>query len=329
MVTRFRVGTNHSIWRLILHVSSVSPLPKSYTDAFNDPNWQNAMCDEYNALINNNTWTLVPRPADTNIVCCMWLFRHKYLVDGTLSRYKARFVANGSTHIAGIDVDETFSPVVTPGTIQTVLSLATFRHWRFIRWMSRMSSYMGTDTTYLLMYVDDIVLAASFETLFQQIISSLHQEFSMTDLSSLNYFLGISVTRDSSGMFLSERKYAFEILERDHMLNCNHSRTHVDTDSKLKNDGDPVSDPTLYLSLTGSLRMFKFPLLVVLTIKAVLLAATPPKFDRNHEEKSVEWGGSVVKGLATITLKGIRSQVRFLPSTVSSQPPKKGRLYLV
>ncbi|GKC42101.1 ribonuclease H-like domain-containing protein [Tanacetum coccineum] len=129
MVTRFRVGTNRPTERLNLHVSSVSPLPKSYRDAFNDPNWQNAMRDEYTALIKNKTWTLVPRPPDTNIVRCMWLFRHKYLADGTLSRYKARLVANGSTQLEGVDVDETFSPVVKPGTIRTVLSLAASRHW--------------------------------------------------------------------------------------------------------------------------------------------------------------------------------------------------------
>ncbi|GKF87715.1 ribonuclease H-like domain-containing protein, partial [Tanacetum coccineum] len=73
--------------------------------------------------------TLVPRPLDTNIVRCMWLFRHKYLADGTLSRYKARLVANGSTQLEGVDVDETFSLVVKPGTIRTVLSLDASRHW--------------------------------------------------------------------------------------------------------------------------------------------------------------------------------------------------------
>ncbi|GJZ14364.1 ribonuclease H-like domain-containing protein [Tanacetum coccineum] len=97
MVTRCRVGSNHPPERLNLHVSSISPLPKSYTDAINDLNWLNSMCDEYNSLIKNNTWTLVPRPIDINIVRCMWLFRHKYLADGTISRYKACFVANGST----------------------------------------------------------------------------------------------------------------------------------------------------------------------------------------------------------------------------------------
>ncbi|GJS59190.1 ribonuclease H-like domain-containing protein [Tanacetum coccineum] len=243
-VTRFRFGTNRPIERLNLHVSSISPLPKSYRDAFNDPNWQNAMRDEYTALIKNKTWTLVPKPPDINIVRCMWLFRHKYMADGTLSRYKARLVANGSTQLEGVDVAETFSPVVKPGTIRTVLSLAASRHWP-IHQLNVKNAFLhgdlsktGTDTAYLLLYVDDIVLTASSESLLQQIIRSLHQEFAMTDLGPLNYFLGISVTRDSSGLFLSQKKYALEILGRAHMANCNPCRTPIDTESKLGSDGD-------------------------------------------------------------------------------------------
>ncbi|GJU26008.1 ribonuclease H-like domain-containing protein [Tanacetum coccineum] len=259
----------------------------------------------------------VPRPPDANIVRSMWLFRHKYNADGTLSRYKARLVANGSTQLAGIDVDETFSPVVKPATIRTVLSLAISRHWpvhqldvknAFLHrslsetvymhqppgfrdpqhldhvcllqrslyglkqapraWFQRFSAYaarvgfhhsrcdsslfiyrQGADTAYLLLYVDDIVLTASSSDLLQQIITSLHAEFSMTDLGSLNYFLGISVTRNASGMFLSQQKYATEVLDRAGMLNCKPCRTPVDTDSKLSADGAPISDSTLYRSL--------------------------------------------------------------------------------
>ncbi|GJT97468.1 ribonuclease H-like domain-containing protein [Tanacetum coccineum] len=242
MVTRFRVGTNRPTEYLNLHVYSVSPLPKSYLDAFNDPNWQNAIRNEYTALIKNKTWTLVHRPSDTNIV--RW-----------------------------VDVDETFSSVVKPGTIQTVLSLVASRHWlihqldvknAFLHSDLSETVYMhqppgqGADTAYLLLYVDDIVLTSSSERLLQQIISSLHQEFAMTDLGSLNYFLGISVTRDSSGLFLSQKKYALEILYRAHMNNCNPSRTPIDTESKLGNDGDSVSDPTFYQSLAGSLQYLTF-----------------------------------------------------------------------
>ncbi|GJX30894.1 ribonuclease H-like domain-containing protein [Tanacetum coccineum] len=129
MVSRFYVGTNSPTQRLNFHVSSISHLPKSYNDSFNYSNWQNVMSDEYNTLIKNNTWTLVHQPTGTNIVRYMWLFRNKYCANGTLIRYKDRIVANGSTQLEGIDVDDTFSLVVKPGTIRTVLSLATSRHW--------------------------------------------------------------------------------------------------------------------------------------------------------------------------------------------------------
>ncbi|GJX23235.1 ribonuclease H-like domain-containing protein [Tanacetum coccineum] len=119
-------------------------------------------------------------------------------------------------------------------------------------------SARGADTAYLLLYVDDIVLTASSSDLLQQIITSLHAEFSMTDLGSLNYFLGISVTRNASGMFLSQQKYATEVLDRAGMLNCKPCRTPVDTDSKLSADGAPISDSTLYRSLAGALQYLTF-----------------------------------------------------------------------
>ncbi|GKA26175.1 ribonuclease H-like domain-containing protein [Tanacetum coccineum] len=159
--------------------------------------------------------------------------------------------------------NDTFSPVVKPGTIRIILSLATSRHWpihqldvknAFLHGDLSETVYMHqplgfrdfahpdyvfllqrqeTYTAYLLLYVDDIVLTASSETLLLQIIRSLHHDFSMTDLGSLNYFLA-------------------------HMVNCNPSRTPVDTESKLGDDGDLVSDQTLYRSLAGSLQYLTF-----------------------------------------------------------------------
>nr|GFB86241.1 putative reverse transcriptase, RNA-dependent DNA polymerase [Tanacetum cinerariifolium] len=69
---------------------------------------------------------------------------------------------------------------------------------------------------------------------------------------------GTLVTCDSSGKFLSHRKYAMEILERAHMVDCNPSQTPVDTESKLGDGGTPVIDPTLYRSLAGSLQYLTF-----------------------------------------------------------------------
>ncbi|GJW59700.1 ribonuclease H-like domain-containing protein [Tanacetum coccineum] len=89
--------------------------------ALSDPNWRDAMYDEYNALIKNSTSVLVPKPPNVNVVRSMWLFRHKYHADGSLSRYKARLVANGRSQQFGVDCDDTFSHVVKPATIRTVM----------------------------------------------------------------------------------------------------------------------------------------------------------------------------------------------------------------
>ncbi|GJX81162.1 ribonuclease H-like domain-containing protein [Tanacetum coccineum] len=80
----------------------------------------------------------------------------------------------------------------------------------------------------------------------------------MTDLGALNYFLGISVVRHSTGLFLSQRKYALQLLKHAHMVNCNPSRTPVDTESKLGPNGVPVQDPTMYRSLAGGLQYLMF-----------------------------------------------------------------------
>ncbi|GJY75845.1 ribonuclease H-like domain-containing protein [Tanacetum coccineum] len=99
----------------------------------------------------------------------------------------------------------------------------------------------------------DIILTASSTPLMQHIISSLHAEFAMKNLGPLNYFLGIFAMRTTSGIFLSQKKYATEILERAQMLNCNPCRTPVDTEQKLGLEGSPITDLTLYRSLAGAL----------------------------------------------------------------------------
>jgi hypothetical protein len=63
----------------------------------------------------------------------------------------------------------------------------------------------GSSIAYLLLYVDDIVLTASSTKLLDCLIGRLHTEFAMTDLGDLHHFLGISITRTSNGLFLSQR----------------------------------------------------------------------------------------------------------------------------
>ncbi|XP_021771799.1 uncharacterized protein LOC110735933 [Chenopodium quinoa] len=117
----------------------------------------------------------------------------------------------------------------------------------------------GKDMAYLLLYVDDIVLVTYSNLLRDRIISHLRTGFPMTDLGPLNYFLGIVVTRTPSYMFLSQQKYAKEILERAGMASCKPAATPVETQSKLSAETGPqFHDPTLYRSLAGALQYLTF-----------------------------------------------------------------------
>ncbi|KAJ9563084.1 hypothetical protein OSB04_008244 [Centaurea solstitialis] len=327
MTTRSRTGSlkPKQIFNLLV-TSDISPIPRSTAQAMCDPHWRAAMDAEMAAILSNYTWDLVPKPSDANIVGNRWLFRHKFDSNGQLERYKARLVAQGFSQQPGLDFDDTFSPVVKPATIRTVLSISISRNWPihqldvknaflhgdltetvYMRqppgyvnssfpdhvcrlrkalyglkqapraWYHRFAVYLsslgflssktdtslftyhrGSDTIYLLLYVDDIILTASSPTLISMVISKLSSEFPMSDLGPLSFFLGIAASRSKSGLFLSQSAFAQEILARADMVSCNPCRTPADTKTKLAIDGEPVPDPTLYRSLAGALQYLTF-----------------------------------------------------------------------
>jgi hypothetical protein len=64
-----------------------------------------------------------------NVATGNWIFQVKYHADGSLDRYKARWVLRGFTQRPGVDYDETFNPVVKPATVCTTLFLALSHNW--------------------------------------------------------------------------------------------------------------------------------------------------------------------------------------------------------
>jgi histone deacetylase 1/2 len=103
--------------------------PRNYQAAMSIPHWRVAMEDEFQALLRNNTWRLVPPKSGINIIDSKWVFKVKKHADGTIERYKARLVAKGFKRRYGLDYEDTFSPVVKPTTVRLLLSLAVTRGW--------------------------------------------------------------------------------------------------------------------------------------------------------------------------------------------------------
>ena len=75
------------------------------------------------AFLQWDTWQLVPRPSDANVVSCKWVYSLKYNPDGTIARYKARLVARNFTQAYGLDYTKTFSLVARLDNMHFILEL--------------------------------------------------------------------------------------------------------------------------------------------------------------------------------------------------------------
>jgi len=91
--------------------------------------WKSAMDVEFEALMRNKTWHLVPPLPASNVIDCKWVYKVKRRAGGTVDRYKARLVAKGFKQRYGLDYEDTFSPVVKAATIRLILSLAVSQQW--------------------------------------------------------------------------------------------------------------------------------------------------------------------------------------------------------
>jgi hypothetical protein len=82
------------------------------------------MDEELDQIDKNDTWELVPRPKNKNLIGTKWVFRNKLNEDGQVIRNKARLVCKGYAHIEGIEIEETYTPVARMEEIRLLLSYA-------------------------------------------------------------------------------------------------------------------------------------------------------------------------------------------------------------
>lgn len=302
-------------------------IPKTVNQAMRDEKWRNAMGDEYNAQIRNQTFELVPPAPHQNVIPTKWLYTIKYLANGTIDRYKTRWVARGDNQEYGINYAETFSPVLKSISIWLVLQLAVTRSWgikqldvnnAFLQgtlsdevyvsqppgfvdpdkphhvcrlkkalyclkqapraWYQELKSFLcdmgchnsvadtsvfiyikGDNIVYVLVYVDDIIITASNNTLLDGVIRVLSARFSLKNPTNLNYFLGIEVTRTTKGLHMMQRKYIQDLLSKTEMWDAKPVTSPMATSPKLTlHSGTALDDPSEYRTVLGSLQYLSF-----------------------------------------------------------------------
>lgn len=266
-------------------------VPNSYDDIKTRDDrskWESAIRDELNSLLVNKTWTLVPRPKDTNIVDCKWIFTVKHDELGKPFRYKARLVARGFSQEYLTDYNETFAPVARIASFRFIISFANqfnllVHHMdvktAFLNGELKEEIYMEvpegiysennyvcklnkslyglkqaarcwfevferslieegfqnssvdrciyilnngdiSKNIYVVLYVDDLVIACANSETMNNFKRYLKSKFEMTDLKEIKLFLGIKITRSFDKITLDQSTYIKTILSKFNMHDC-------------------------------------------------------------------------------------------------------------
>jgi hypothetical protein len=104
--------------------------PSSFQEASQQQVWRDAMVEEYASIMKNDVWEVVPRPEGKSVIGSKWIYKIKHVADGSVEKFKARFVAKGFSQKEGIDYDETFAPVARYTSIRAVISIAAEMGWK-------------------------------------------------------------------------------------------------------------------------------------------------------------------------------------------------------
>ncbi|GJW93814.1 retrotransposon protein, putative, ty1-copia subclass [Tanacetum coccineum] len=212
--------------------------------------WVNAMNVEMQSMKDNQVRRLVNISHNCKTVGSKWLFKKKTDMDGIVHTYKARLVAKGYTQTYGVDYEETFSPVADIRAIRILIAIAAkvcklqrsiyglkqaSRSWnkRFDEEIKRFGfaqnldepcvyqKASGSNVTFLILYVDDIIIMGNHIPSLQSVKSYLGKCFAMKDLGEAAFILGIKIYRDRSKRLirLSQSAYMDKILKRFRMDN--------------------------------------------------------------------------------------------------------------
>jgi hypothetical protein len=104
--------------------------PTFFEESIQKKEWVDAMTKEYQSIIKNDVWEIVPRPKNKDVVSSKWLYKIKHVAEISIEKYKAIFVARVFSQKEDIDYEETFSPISRYTSIRTVISLENKMKWK-------------------------------------------------------------------------------------------------------------------------------------------------------------------------------------------------------
>ncbi|XP_062100142.1 uncharacterized mitochondrial protein AtMg00810-like [Humulus lupulus] len=150
----------------------------------------------------------------------------------------------------------TIAPVARPESIRLLLIVACIVGFQLRGGVDKTFLIKNVDYDIVIaqIYVDDIVFGSISNFQVHEFVKKMKAEFEMSTVGELNYFLGLQVKQSKDGTFISQSKYAKNLVDKFGMESTKHSKTPMETTAKLTKDENSVKvDPTLYRSMIGSL----------------------------------------------------------------------------
>jgi hypothetical protein len=123
--------------------------PTCFEEDIQKKEWADATMEEYQSIIKNDVWEIVPRPKNKDVLSSKWIYKIKHVADGSIEKHKARFVVHGFSQKEGIDYEETFAPVAKYTSIRTIIALAAKMKWKLHQ--------MDVKTTFLNVVIEEEV----------------------------------------------------------------------------------------------------------------------------------------------------------------------------
>ncbi|XP_016199246.1 uncharacterized protein LOC107640214 [Arachis ipaensis] len=119
---------------------------------------------------------------------------------------------------------------------------------------SLFSTGSGDSETFLLVYVDDIIIAGANLDMMTKVQLKLQSIFKLKILGDLKFFLGLELAKSSQGISLTQRKYTLSLLDDTNLLDCKPATVPMDANLKLRaKEDDLIPDASAYRRLIGRL----------------------------------------------------------------------------
>ncbi|XP_020249272.1 uncharacterized protein LOC109826663 [Asparagus officinalis] len=230
--------------------------PKSYSEAVKHPGWRNAMKDELDALERQGTLTLESLPPGKVALGSMWVYKAKLKQDGSLERLKGRLVVFGNRQLPAVAIARNWE--LHQMDVHNAFLHGDLEEEVYMKlppgYAPSGSAGKGDVSLYVLVYVDDLLIAGSGHDAVLKFKAYLRDCFHMKDLGVLKYFLGIEVARGPNGLFLSQRKYVLDIISEAGLLGSKPISTPMEQNHQLARvEGELFSEPEKYRRLVGRL----------------------------------------------------------------------------